>query len=158
MTLRTTLLGLCGVLLLSWRILGAVQQPAFSSWSDRSGPNSQNLNDITWGGYYFAAVGQNGIVRNSHDGLAWTNQISGTIHDLHSVTTGAIGASAFVAVGKAGTILLSSNSWDWIQKPIASTNDLFGVTWSGRQFVAVGANGAVVRSSDALSWPIQLPE
>lgn len=52
----------------------------------------------------FVAVGWNGAILTSPDGVSWTQQTSGTGNSLYGV---AYGNGTFVAVGAYGAILTS---------------------------------------------------
>ena len=72
----------------------------------------------------------------------------------------AYGAGQYVLVGSAGHIWSSPDGVTWTRRtnPEASARDLFGVTFAGGQFVAVGANGAtgggnaILTSPDGITW------
>ena len=59
----------------------------------------------------------------------------------------AVGASS-VVVG--GIILSSTDGMNWSSQSVA--NQLYGVTWSGTQFVVVGQNGTILTSPDGVNW------
>ena len=59
----------------------------------------------------------------------------------------------FVAVGRAGTIVHSSDGDTWTEASGNTiTQSLFGVASGGGRFVAVGDLGTIVHSSDGDSW------
>jgi hypothetical protein len=67
--------------------------------------------------------------------------------------------SQFVSTGLA-TILTSSNGRAWTaQRSGTSQNPygkpLYGVVWSGSQFVAVGGQGIILTSPDGRAWTAQ---
>ena len=43
----------------------------------------------------------------------------------------------------------------WNTQTSSTTNSLLGIAWSGSQFVAVGANGTIITSPDAVNWTSQ---
>lgn len=47
-----------------------------------------------------------------------------------------------------------ASNWTW-GNPLPQGNTLTAITWSGKQFVAVGWRGAVVTSSDGEAWTVQ---
>ena len=51
-----------------------------------------------------------------------------------------------------GTILTSSNGITWTTRTSGTTNSLYGVTWSGTQFVVVGLSGTILTSPDGITW------
>lgn len=62
-------------------------------------------------------------------------------------------ALVFVAVGKSGTILRSTDGQNWAQVPnVPTTNNLNAVSATGLNFIAVGDGGVVLTSPDGLNW------
>jgi hypothetical protein len=59
---------------------------------------------VTYGNGLFVAVGEDGAILTSPDGVSWTRQTLGTGNLLYDVT---YGNGTFVAVGDWGTILTS---------------------------------------------------
>lgn len=74
-------------------------------WVERAS-SSVNLQDIAYGGGHFVVVGREGIITTSSDGLAWTQQRSGTDESLEGV---AYGSGRFVVVGGGGTVLSATS-------------------------------------------------
>jgi photosystem II stability/assembly factor-like uncharacterized protein len=100
---------------------------------------------VVWNGSRLVAVGVDGTIVYSSDGISWTAASnSATSQWLHDVTwTG----SRFVAVGTAGTIVHSSDGSSWTRvRESGTANDLLGIAWNGTRFVAVGLNGTIVVS------------
>jgi len=52
----------------------------------------------------------------------------------------------FIAVGTEGAIVTSEDGVTWVQRPISTTNALFGIAYGDRRFVAVGDNGLILES------------
>ena len=61
----------------------------------------------------------------------------------------ASGGGRYVAVGRAGTILISADGATWQLRPSGTTADLLDVLWDGSGFLAVGAEGADVSGATA---------
>lgn len=57
---------------------------------------------------------------------------------VHSLTGVAYGTNQFVAVGRHGTILTSTNGQQWVPRTSGVTHDLFRVVFGNGMFVAVG--------------------
>lgn len=56
-------------------------------------------------------------------------------------------------MGEEGTILSSSDggaSWD--HQPSGTTASLARVTWTGREFYAVGGGATLLRSTNGITW------
>lgn len=63
------------------------------------------LYSVSWNGSQWLAVGSNGTVLSSTDGITWTAQTSGTTNILKSVSWN---GSQWLVVGTGGTILQSN--------------------------------------------------
>lgn len=88
----------------------------------------------------------------SRDGFTWTRvDFTPTREDLFAVARGGSPVRT-VAVGNAGTLLVSSagGSFERVQVPFPA--DLRGVAWGNGRFVAVGSGGAILTSEDAETW------
>jgi len=96
------------------------------------------------------AVGQQGSIQRSLDGLHWDTVPSGVTGDLYAVTRPAPGASVF-ALGARGALLRSTDagsSWQALAVPTQSALDALLQTPTGA-LVAAGARGTLLRSEDA---------
>ena len=60
-------------------------------------------------------------------------------------------AGAFVGVGAAGTIIRSTQPFQWKIMTSGADADLFGIDWGAGAFVAVG-DGVILRSTDGDDW------
>ena len=60
--------------------------------------------------------------------------------------------STFVAVGRGGLILTSSDGTTWTSRTTYTTSDLEDVTYGNSKFIAVGEYGTTVTSSDGITW------
>jgi fibronectin type 3 domain-containing protein len=104
---------------------------------------------ITWSGTQFVAVGQNGYIQTSPNGVAWTKRTSGTNYPLFGI---AGSSTKLVAVGDLGNIVTSPDGIVWTPLTGVTTLRLSGIVWSGTQFVAVGASGIILTSPDGATW------
>jgi photosystem II stability/assembly factor-like uncharacterized protein len=104
------------------------------------------LAQASTGGFW--AVGANGTLMSSGDGVNWTLHSVGVTGFLASVTSSAIQT---VTVGEAGSILRSPTGQTFFTAS-TGTNDLFGLTWNGSVFVALGAGGTILHSPDGATW------
>lgn len=123
-----------------------------ASWTLRSsGPTiSTPLTSVASGGGYLVAVGTGGVIRRSGDGGAsWSAVTSPTPNDLYAV---AWCNGRFVAVGAAGTILVSTDGQSWIAQSAVTTSSLRAVTYTDSYIAAVGDGGALVTSTDGTVW------
>lgn len=99
------------------------------------------------------AVGDNGTVLTSENGINWTVRSSGTIRRLSGA---AFGGSRFVVVGDAGVIRTSQDGGEtWQARVSGTTSDLRGLAHGSAGFVAVGEDGRIVTSESGVSWTAQ---
>lgn len=106
---------------------------AGDTWTDRTAANSTAtdgavLISVCYGGSTFVAVGQNGTIISSTDGINWTKRTSNTTLYLSGVSTN--GSGTFVAVAGGNT---TANG-----VIVTSTN--YGATWSSQAFTATYAS------------------
>ncbi|MCW5555448.1 MAG: hypothetical protein KIS67_25210 [Verrucomicrobiae bacterium] len=94
------------------------------------------------------AVGDNGSIYTSTNGVAWAKVSSGTTEWLRGVAFGGV----FVAVGENGKILRSSNGTAWNSITSGTSRHLNRVRYFGNSgsgyFVVVGNNGVALTSSN----------
>jgi hypothetical protein len=115
-------------------------------------PTGNNLSGIAYGNGQFVAVGDNGTIVASADGVSWLRNESGTTNSFMGI---AYGNGQFVAVGwdnplSQAAIMTSTNGVDWLQRP-SGAGPLYGITYGNGRFVAVGWR-VVVTSFDGVNW------
>ena len=86
------------------------------------------------------AVGPDGLILTSLDGLEWQEPSSPTTAMLRGV---AYGEGLFRAVGEGGTILSSSNGMDWALSGTGEPEFLFAAVSGAGDWVVVGTGGAI---------------
>jgi hypothetical protein len=123
--------------------------PAQGEPSSISLPGTGHLSRVTWTGTRFIAVGEQGSIVTSADGVEWMAETSGTTADLRGV---AHRGGSTVAVGLAGTIVVSHSQGVWAAATSPAVTDLGSVAAGARQWVVVGHGGTVLISSDGDSW------
>jgi hypothetical protein len=97
----------------------------------------------------FVAVGTEGTVIRSKDGLDWSKRLSNTTHDLSDV---AYGNTQWIAVGKGGTIITSPDASAFSLRLSPTELDLAAVTTGNDSFIAVGKFGLILTSSNGSDW------
>lgn len=133
-----------------WSDDGAVFQPATVTpptldWFEGVAASAQRA----------VAVGDNGSIYTSTNGLHWSKATSGTTEWLRSV---AFGGNNFVAVGENGKILRSSNSsgTSWNSASPITSQHLNRVRYLGNNgsgfFMAVGNTGVALSSASGTTW------
>ena len=128
------------------------------TWVGRSTGTSVNLNDVKPMGVGFIAVGNNGQIRTSADGINWFTSESKVIDNLNGVTWTSDGSNRTVAVGNNGRMIQSLDlgvSWSLLNSN--TSQRLNSINTADGLFVAVGDNGAIVRSGTKLPVVINTP-
>lgn len=96
------------------------------------------------------AVGDNGAVFTTTNGLAWT-RVTG-LPFVDWLTGVAAGAGVFVAVGDGGLVATSPNGTSWTRRNSGTVADLQRIAFGDGRFLAVGRNGVVLTSVNGLAW------
>ncbi|MDE3066313.1 MAG: hypothetical protein KGJ60_02050 [Verrucomicrobiota bacterium] len=148
-------------------LLCAAITPALSAappdlWTWRNpAPTGNPLNSVVHGlvngNGLFVAVGQNGAIVTSPDGVNWEQQIAPANANLAAVTWGAPnGSAAFVAVG-VDAVSLATNEiltspdgahWTSVAQSLGAGGGLLAVAYGNNEFLAVGSSGANWFSKD----------
>jgi hypothetical protein len=123
------------------------------------GTGVYGLRGVASGGDKFVAVGgsspaaRGGSITASPDGMSWGPQNSGiTLENFYGITWGnslfvAVGGTGFAGSGYTNRILLtSSDAFSWINRLADTNSSLNGVVYGNGSFVAVGFDGAILRS------------
>lgn len=107
------------------------------------------------------AVGTNGAIRKTTDGVNWVGVPSTTTFALTEVR---YLNGNFIAVGGSGgvgVLVTSTDGTTWVQRGISGNNVsgtnnsiLLSVAYGGGKYVAVGAQGTILYSSDLTTWTL----
>lgn len=141
------------------------------TWTHRTSGTTNWLVSVTYGGGQYVAVGDNGTVLLSSDGATWQNVAqSATSQRLNGVI---YAAGQYVAVGEGGAIINSPDGRSWTARNSGVTGWLHGLAYVSpvsylvssvgssfssqnesipARFVATGQGGAIVSSTDGISW------
>ena len=129
-----------------------------ADWVSQTSGTTSELRGITYSKSLglFVAVGDNGRILTSPDGITWTSQTRGVTVNLRGITYSE-SLGLFVVVGLGGTILTSSNGITWTSQTSGVSEPLWGVTYSESLglFAAVGDNGRILTSSNGITWTSQ---
>ena len=102
-------------------------------------------------GAHLIAVGSNGTIITSPDGITWTTRTSGTTEPLLAVIwNGAL----FVVTGNNGGIFTSPDGITWTARTSGTGAALGSIVWTGTQFAvaARSGNGTILTSPDGITW------
>lgn len=128
------------------------------SWSPQTA-GTVAMKDFVYGNGIYVAVGQDGVVKTSADGLEWKEHWTGFDRDFQAVTWG---NGQFVAFGaerlgfKDISVLTSKDGVNWTeQSQKLKTISIRGAASDGKIFVAVGGQygqGDIFTSKDGVTW------
>jgi len=117
------------------------------------GLGSTLLEQVTFGGpaggQLYVAVGWNGTILTSPDGLNWTQPSSGSAANLADVE---YAGGQYVVAGWNGTILTSPNGSAWTAQPSGTGANLYDLAHGAGTWVAVGAQGTILYSANGVNW------
>lgn len=121
-------------------------------WSASALPGTNDFLAVSRQDGRFLVTGRRGILMTSRDGVTWTKVSTGTQVSLNAVAQAGTNA---VAVGDAGTILVSHDGGDTWKKASAVTGaTLTGVRYLKDAFVIVGSANTLLRSKDGTVWNV----
>ncbi|MGV3773867.1 MAG: hypothetical protein ACO1QB_13270 [Verrucomicrobiales bacterium] len=110
---------------------------------------------IFYGQEKFVAVGPNGVVLRSQDGLTWSKRLSNTTSHLSDII---FANGLWVAVGAEGKIITSSDASIFQLRPSGTDLLLSAVAFGNGEFIAVGNSGLILRSPDGVNWSMQVTD
>ena len=122
-----------------------------SDWTSRLSALPYVLNDVVWDGDIFVAVGGDGVILTSGDGINWAEKESFTNVELNAV---AAHGSDIVAVGHGATVLLSADNGEtWSIKHSGNRVRLAAVVINSSQVIVGGmdlntGDAFIMRSAD----------
>ncbi|MEW6158598.1 MAG: Calx-beta domain-containing protein, partial [Verrucomicrobiota bacterium] len=133
----------------------AAAQQGTAEWANRyPALQGERPNAMARGTNRLVAVGDNGTVATSNDGLSWIDRNSGTTQHLNGI---AFGNGRFVAAGQGGVILWSHDGVEWMSSDSALSQDLNEIAFANGKFVVVGAGGLIASSADGAQWNAMAP-
>ncbi len=125
---------------------------SLDNWHVRDNPaQSGTLNAITYGNGLFVAVGDNGTILTSTDGIIWAAGNSGTRVSLRGIT---YGNGTFIAVGSPGTIITSPDGVNWTIRQFGTYYGFDGVIYGNGTFLALRNPGTTYSSSNGINWSL----
>ncbi len=131
---------------------------------DASDPIPAKFNDVLYADGIWIAVGDEGTIKTSSDGIVWVARTSNTVNNLNNVTYNE-DQDVFVIVGDNNTILSSSDAISWeetsVFNPIEPVYDVKGANfqfgYAPEELVAgvVSDNLAlIVTTRPGTNWPV----
>ncbi len=132
---------------------------ALDNWHQRgAGVTTEDLEAVVYGNGSFIAVGRNGTIVSSADGVLWTSLNSGTTKWIKAIT---YSNQMFKAVGWEGVYLTSDDGQQWNVQILATSNDYHNdIIYAGGLYVVVGyfndiaPRGNAINSVDGINWDV----
>lgn len=140
-----------------WVAVGAANSGYLNPiWTSASGIDwapvagiTADFESVIFANGQFLAVGSDGAIFTSPDGLAWTPRNS-------TISTRLIGAAygngRYVVVGTRGRVLSSATGVNWTRQVSGTPDRLESVAFGNGLFIAVGENGTTLSSADGSIW------
>jgi len=112
---------------------------------------TSNIWGIAWGNNKFVAVGVNGRMAHSSDGISWIAVENSTFTSI--VSPIAWGNGRFVTGGASGRMAHSTDGINWTAVEDNSfQGNIYGIAWGGGRFVVGGTGGRMAHSTDGIGW------
>ncbi len=108
------------------------------------------LYDVLWTGSQFFAVGAEGLMMTSKDGVKWSKAAATPIKESLSRIIQANGI--YYVTGSNGLIMTSKDLKTWTKHKTNTTASIYSIAWSGKKFVAVGEWGVTLVSDNGTVW------
>ena len=98
---------------------------------------------VRWAGGKLVAVGENGLILTSDDGVSWNKRNSGTTEWLNDVT---FAQNTWWVAGSAGLILTSPDLVTWTMTRSITSKSLYSAVTDGEQLIMAGLEGVIIRN------------
>ncbi|MBI5483048.1 MAG: hypothetical protein HY888_01135 [Deltaproteobacteria bacterium] len=127
------------------------------TWTSKRKGTTNTLSDVIYANNTFVTVGAMGTVLTSPDGKSWSDRSIVTPGINLTLSGIAYGNSLFAAAGQSyntsayqatNVVYVSADGISWTQKTAPGTTALANIAFGNNTFVAGGANGIIVSSSD----------
>jgi|GEM_PF-4604394 len=122
-------------------------------WTERDSGTANTLRGVEWIENSWYVVGTNGSALRSSDGVTW-DALPAAASRLYDIASGDGGIFAVGQVGsiyRYGAFPVIPENWVPVNLP-NMTNDLHKITYENNRYIAVGAGGALVSSTDGEAW------
>lgn len=146
-----------------WLALGYLTPPYASkdgiTWEKWGSGKTEDLSGIVKGHDQMLAIGLGGSLFTSTDGKAWKDTSLGSGSSFRAI---AFANQQFAIVGGRGEIFMSPDGKKWTRRETGVDGDLFGLTWTGSLWVAVGrattqnpGQATIITSPDGVTWTLR---
>ncbi|MFM9954303.1 MAG: immunoglobulin domain-containing protein [Opitutaceae bacterium] len=123
---------------------------AQETWQVRPSGVTNNLWSVAYATNQWVAVGEQGTILTSPDGISWTKRPSG--FPTRWLVSVGYGAGIWIAVGEGGLVLTSPDAVVWTPRISGTTARLNGIAYGGARWIAVAESGELITSTDSANW------
>jgi hypothetical protein len=133
-------------------VVGTYAPLAGYIWTQRTSSfGTTNIRGVCYGQGMFVAIGYDGKLATSTDGITWTQRTSN--FDTSHINGICYGQGMFVAVGNSGKLATSTDGITWTQRTSSfASTDIGGVCYGQGMFVAIGYDGKLATSTNGTTW------
>jgi hypothetical protein len=131
----------------------AVSANGLATWNLRASGLTRDFRCVVNSAAGIIAAGCAGIIVRGASSVAFTRIGAYAANDINGIATnGGTTGNAFVAAGKQGLILTSTDGISWTQRTSGTKFDLTSVAFGSGRYVAVGQHGTLCTSADGATW------
>jgi hypothetical protein len=140
----------------SWVALASFCEGA--PWEAVNSGTLEDIRSVVWDGARFVAVAESRGILESNDGRTWTRlQLpSVAYYDYHVLLPNCravlVGNGRYLVLDEAEFYWDSSDRNSWVLRSSGQSKWMNGGVWGNGKFVLVGESGAIITSTDGLSW------
>lgn len=132
----------------SWGEMSIVTSSDGMTWKEEFAGYNINLHDIAKSQDMLVAVGDNGTILYSRDGISWSKGESATSKSIQSIV---YGNGKFIAFAD-GEIISSTDGIHWLRVITGFMGPYERAVWGNNKFVAASVSGNVLTSGDGEHW------
>ncbi|MFF2158146.1 cadherin-like beta sandwich domain-containing protein [Paenibacillus chitinolyticus] len=121
---------------------------AAGTWDTITSGVADDLNQVAFGNGKWVAVGNNGMILTSSDGISWSK----TNILLYSAIGVTYAGNQWIVTGASGKIATSPDAVTWTVRSTGTSVDLSAPAYNGTVWVIVGYNGTILSSTDGITW------
>jgi hypothetical protein len=127
------------------------------TWTDHSVILGKNLRAVTFASGHFMALGNDGVILVSTNGVFWENRNSGLYRDGDNLRAVTYAHGTWIVTGNDGLILTSPDSYHWDRRASRTLENLHAVVALADRFVAIGNRGNVLQSGSLAGALLSVP-
>jgi hypothetical protein len=120
-----------------------------TTWQVRNSPTGVTFEGVTYGAGVFVAVGDDGTIVSSLDGVTWSLEANPATLGLEDVL---YANGIFVAVGRGPTLLTSPDGHDWTKRTYDQGSGPVNLIHDGTRFALLKAGAGLSVSTNGINW------